>query len=110
MLENPAASGPSHDSGTTDPSPAAPSQPLLSSTWQESWPAKLSTEKTAALRKHFEEDYPTKLLDSESFPSARLLALTSKMIADTEIRWLPWKFRLSSKSQEDSLMMRPRQQ
>lgn len=79
-----------------------------SSGWQESWPAKLSPEKTAALRRRFEEDYPTELLDAESFPSSRLLALTSKMVADKEIRWLPWKFRLSSKSQDDSLLLRPK--
>ena len=81
-----------------------------SSGWQESWPAKLSPEKTAALRRRFEEDYPTELLDAESFPSSRLLALTSKMVADKEIRWLPWKFRLSSKSQDDSLLLRPKKQ
>ena len=81
-----------------------------SSGWQESWPAKLSPEKTAALRRRFEEDYPTELLDSDSFPSSRLLARTSKMVADREIRWLPWKFRLSSKSQDDNLLLRPKKQ
>ncbi|CAE7270674.1 unnamed protein product [Symbiodinium sp. CCMP2592] len=56
--------------------PTAPAAVPLSSSWQEAWPAKLSGERTAALRKRFEEDYPTELLDAESFPSARLLALT----------------------------------
>ncbi|CAE7304798.1 unnamed protein product [Symbiodinium sp. KB8] len=110
---------PSLEQQSTLPSPASLPTPTLppstpttpaSSGWQESWPAKLSPEKTAALRRRFEEDYPTELLDSESFPSARLLALTSKMISDREIRWLPWKFRLSSKSQEDSMLLRPKKQ
>ncbi|CAE7466489.1 unnamed protein product, partial [Symbiodinium sp. KB8] len=110
---------PSLEQHATLPSPASiPTPPLptatpptpASSGWQESWPAKLSPEKTAALRRRFEEDYPTELLDSESFPSSRLLALTSKMIADREIRWLPWKFRLSSKSQDDNLLLRPKKQ
>ncbi|CAE7409115.1 unnamed protein product [Symbiodinium sp. CCMP2592] len=68
----------------------------------EAWPAKLSGERTAALRKRFEEDYPTELLDAESFPSARLLALTNKMLSDKEVRWIPWKYRLSARAQEDS--------
>ncbi|OLP97305.1 hypothetical protein AK812_SmicGene20396 [Symbiodinium microadriaticum] len=55
-----------------------------------------------------EDDYPTELLDSDTFPSSRLLALTSKMVADKEIRWLPWKFRLSAKAQDDSLLIRPK--
>ncbi|CAE7464923.1 unnamed protein product, partial [Symbiodinium sp. KB8] len=30
------------------------------------------------------------------------------MVADKEIRWLPWKFRLSAKAQDDSLLIRPK--
>ena len=75
---------------------------------QETWPAKLSAEKTAELRRRFEEDYPTELLDAEVFPSSRLLALTSKMVADKEIRWLAWCFRLSAKAQDDNLLIRPK--
>ena len=98
--------------------PAQPSAPSVSAsappsmnagtTWQEAWPAKLSAERTAELRKRFEDDYPTELLDSDCFPSARLLALTSKMVSDKEIRWLPWKFRLSAKAQDDNLLIRPK--
>ena len=93
--------------GSASP-PSAPPAPNAGSSWQESWPAKLSAERTAELRKRFEDDYPTELLDSDSFPSSRLLALTSKMVADKEIRWLPWKFRLSAKAQDDSLFIRPK--
>ena len=99
------AGAPGSGSGSGGPTP-----PPLSSTWQESWPAKLSPEKTLSLRKRFDEDYPTELLDSECFPSARLLALSHKMLAEKELKWLPWRFRLSSKSQEDTLLVRPRKQ
>jgi len=109
-LEGSAPPTSSAEPGASTASSPSGAPALLSSSWQESWPAKLSPERTSALRKRFEDDYPTELLDSESFPSSRLLALTNKMISDKEIRWLPWKFRLSSKSQEDSLMMRPRKQ
>ena len=101
-------------SSYVDGSPAAATAtdaqapPSASASWQEAWPAKLSSEKTAELRRRFEEDYPTELLDSEVFPSSRLLALTSKMVAEKEIRWLPWRFRLSAKAQDDNLMLRPK--
>ncbi|CAE7223789.1 unnamed protein product [Symbiodinium sp. CCMP2592] len=96
--------------GTSAATPAPTASPPLSSSWQEAWPAKLSGERTAALRKRFEEDYPTELLDAESFPRARLLALTNKMLFDKEVRWIPWKYRLSARAQEDSLLVRPRKQ
>ena len=101
-------------SSYVDGSPAAATAtdaqapPSASASWQEAWPAKLSSEKTAELRRRFEEDYPTELLDAEVFPSSRLLALTSKMVAEKEIRWLPWRFRLSAKAQDDNLMLRPK--
>ena len=93
--------------GTASPAASSPA-PNAGASWQESWPAKLSAERTAELRKRFEDDYPTELLDSDCFPSSRLLALTSKMVADKEIRWLPWKFRLSAKAQDDNLLIRPK--
>ena len=101
------AKGSAQPTGSTSPN-ASPQAPNAGSSWQESWPAKLSAERTSELRKRFEDDYPTELLDSDSFPSSRLLALTSKMVADKEIRWLPWKFRLSAKAQDDNLLIRPK--
>ncbi|CAE7717896.1 unnamed protein product [Symbiodinium necroappetens] len=101
------AKGNQQPTATTSPTTNSPA-PNASSSWQESWPAKLSAERTAELRKRFEDDYPTELLDNDSFPSSRLLALTSKMVADKEIRWLPWKFRLSAKAQDDNLLIRPK--
>ncbi|OLP75568.1 hypothetical protein AK812_SmicGene44615 [Symbiodinium microadriaticum] len=101
------AKGSSQPTGSTSPTTSHPA-PNAGSSWQESWPAKLSAERTSELRKRFEDDYPTELLDSDSFPSSRLLALTSKMVADKEIRWLPWKFRLSAKAQDDNLLIRPK--
>ncbi|CAE7409167.1 unnamed protein product [Symbiodinium sp. CCMP2592] len=74
--------------GPAAATPAPSATPPLSSSWQEAWPAKLSGERTAALRK-----------------SARLLALTNKMLSDKEVRWIPWKYRLSARAQEDSLLL-----
>ncbi|CAE7443250.1 unnamed protein product [Symbiodinium sp. CCMP2592] len=32
------------------------------------------------------------------------------MLSDKEVRWIPWKYRLSARAQEDSLLVRPRKQ
>ncbi|CAE7620298.1 unnamed protein product [Symbiodinium sp. CCMP2592] len=32
------------------------------------------------------------------------------MLSDKEVRWIPWKYRLSPRAQEDSLLVRPRKQ
>ncbi|CAE7244381.1 unnamed protein product [Symbiodinium sp. CCMP2592] len=82
--------------GPSAATPAPPATPPLSSSWQEAWPAKLSGERTAALRKRFEEDYtPLNFLTPRAFQ---------------EVRWIPWKYRLSARAQEDSLLVRPRKQ
>ena len=102
QLSNP----PAGSTSTPAVPPASSAASPASASWQEAWPAKLSTGKTAELRRRFEDDYPTELLDAEVFPSSRLLALTSNMVADKEIRWLPWRFRLSAKAQDDNLFLK----
>ncbi|CAE7198904.1 unnamed protein product [Symbiodinium sp. CCMP2592] len=72
--------------------PAPPATPPLSSSWQEAWPAKLSGERTASLRKRFER------------------AFQAPAYWDKEVRWIPWKYRLSARAQEDRLLVRPRKQ
>ena len=64
------AKGSAQPTGSTSPN-ASPQAPNAGSSWQESWPAKLSAERTSELRKRFEDDYPNELLDSDSFPSSR---------------------------------------
>ena len=61
----------------------------------------------AKLREEFESSYPTELLNQDSFPSSRLLALASRIQTSKEVRWIPWKFRLSSRAQDDHLLLRP---
>ena len=72
--------------------------------WHESWPAKLTTEAVAKLREDFESSYPTELLDQDSFPSSRLLALASRIQTSKEVRWIPW----NSRAQDDHLLLRPK--
>ena len=65
------AKGNQQPAATTSPTTNTPA-PNAGSSWQESWPAKLSSERTAELRKRFEDDYPTELLDNDNcWPSPR---------------------------------------
>ena len=78
------------------PTASAPSAAGLG--WHEAWPAKLTAEAVAKLREDFESSYPTELLDQDSFPSSRLLALAARIQAS----------RLSSRAQDDHLLLRPK--
>ena len=101
---------PSLDGSNSGVSATAPvlSSPGQSSSWRKSWPNKLSAEQVPQLREDFENAYPTELLDTDTFPSARVLALAQKIYTSKEIRWIPWKFRISARAQDDHLLMRPK--
>ena len=71
------------------PASAASANPTTNLGWHEAWPTKLTAEAVAQLREEFESSYLTELLDHDSFPSSR-------------------KFRLSSRAQDDHLMLRPK--
>ena len=81
-----------------------------SASWQETFPAKLSADKTLALKlkQDFLRKYPSEVLDDSSTPSSRLLALAFKQASGTEWRFIPWKWRLSSAELEDMRISRPR--
>ena len=88
-----------------DPS-QAPAEPA--SSWQETFPAKPSSEKTLALKQDFLKKYPSEVLDDSSMPSSRLLALAFKQASGTEWKFIPWKWRLSQSELEDIHVNRPR--
>ncbi|CAE7471139.1 unnamed protein product, partial [Symbiodinium pilosum] len=73
---------------------APPAPPVHRDSWSESFPAKLSGEKVQSLRDSFESAYPGELLDSENFPSSRMLALCFKYATPGELKWVPWKYRM----------------
>ena len=90
------------------PASASSAPPTAGLGWHEAWPAKLNADAVAKLREDFEASYPTELLDQDSFPSSRLLALASRIQTSKEVRWISWKFRLSSRAQDDRLLLRPK--
>ena len=79
-----------------------------SSSWNEPFPAKLSPDLIRELRDNFERQYPGELLDPDLMPSSRMLALTYQQLQWKEWKWIPWKYRLSAKLQDESSMIRAR--
>ena len=86
---------------------ATPAPPAHRDSWSESFPAKLSGEKVQSLRDSFESAYPGELLDSENFPSSRMLALCFKYATPGELKWVPWKYRMSQAQYESNSLRRP---
>ena len=76
--------------------------------WNEPFPAKLSSDKTAELRAAFLRKYPSEVLDDSTMPSARLLALAFKQASSQEWRFIPWRWRMSVLELEEQQLQRPR--
>ena len=91
-------------SAASDPSHSAPG----AASWNEPFPAKLSSDKTAELRSAFLRKYPSEVLDDSTMPSARLLALAFKQASSQEWRFIPWRWRMSVLELEEQQLQRPR--
>ena len=93
------------------PGASAPAQPAsltASSSWTDTFPAKLGNEKVATLRSKFEADYPSEILDASTMPSSRLLASVNKQCQDKHYTYVAWKHRISEEKLEDMHSSRPR--
>ena len=86
--------------------PKAPSS-ASNSGWVEQFPPKLSGEQVIQLRSAFGASYPGEVLDHENTPGSRMLALTSKVMQPGELKWIPWKFRMSKVQEEAFNLRRP---
>ena len=78
-----------------------------SSTWSEPFPPKLSGEAITQHRRQFESSYPGEVLDNESMPGHRMMALSTKLGQAGEMRWIAWKHRLSKTQEEAQTLRRP---
>ena len=87
---------------------ASSSEAATISSWSDAFPAKLSATFTKEIRLRFESSYPGELLDDSSMPSSRLLALAHRYKTDCTYKFIPWKLRLSERSQEELTAFRPR--
>ena len=91
-------------STASDPSQAA----SAAASWNEPFPAKLSSDKTAEPRAAFLRTYPSEVLDDSSTPSARLLALAFKQASSHQWCFIPWRWRMSVHELEEQQLQRPR--
>ncbi|CAE7790036.1 unnamed protein product, partial [Symbiodinium necroappetens] len=91
------------------PSAPAPASSLTaSSTWTDTFPAKLGHEKVSALKTKFEADYPSEILDHSTMPSSRLLATVNKQCQEKHYSYVAWKHRVSEEKLDDMHSNRPR--
>ena len=94
--------------GGTSAGPSIPHSATSSSSWVDTFPAKLSQERLNTLKTQFEKDYPSKILDPSSLPSSRMLALAKKHVTEKSFAYIAWKYRMSEEKLEESGSSRPR--
>jgi hypothetical protein len=87
---------------------ASTAPPSIASGWSETFPAKLDADMLRQMRLDFETAYPSELLDPNSMPGARLLALTAHQLKEGEWKWIPWTMRLSQSQHELHVSNRPK--
>ena len=72
---------------------ATPVEPAAS--WTETFAPKLSSAVVTAMKSKFLSSYPSEILTQETLPSLRLLLQVHYQVQKKEVKWVPWKFRLS---------------
>ena len=84
------------------------------SSWSTPFPPKVASTAVVATQKDFLKSYTSEILDQDTLPSPRLLALVKANVDNLKSkvgwRWVPWKFRLSQKAHDDkdSIALSPR--
>ena len=69
--------------------------------WTETFAPKLSSSTIVALKKQFLLNYPSEVLTPETTPSTRLLSQAYHNKKMNDVKWIPWKYRLSISKAED---------
>lgn len=92
----------SQDSVTAPPE-SGPAEPASSSStsWSESFAPKLTTSVVSELKKQFKANFPAEVLVPENMPGIRLLSLVHDVKVKNDIRWVPWKFRISQQKADE---------
>ena len=79
----------------------SPTAPATAGGWTETFAPKLSFTTIVALKKQFLLNYPSEVLTPGTSPSTRLLSQAYHNKKTNEIKWIPWKYRLSMAKSED---------
>ena len=89
--------------GPIEPAGETPAPPASSASggWTETFAPKLSSTTIVALKKQFLLNYPSEVLTPETSPSIRLLSQAFHNKKMNEVKWIPWKYRLSVSKSED---------
>ena len=82
------------------------SQSLPDNSWSNVFPPKLSSSVISNLKQSFLASYPSEVLTNETCPSTRLLSLVYHHVQKKDIRWIPWKYRLSISKADDQAIQR----
>ena len=96
--------------------PASISARESASSWASPFPPKVSADTLQSLKKEFLKSYTSEVLDPDTLPSPRLLALVKANVDGLPLRsgwrWVAWKFRLSQRAHDEkdsiALSSRPR--
>ena len=80
----------------------------VSSSWADNFPPRMPADELQQLKLAFSSKYPSEILDSDSMPGPRMLALLKKN-SSVDWRFVPWKYRLSCKMHDErELATRPK--
>ena len=63
----------------------------VSSSWADNFPPRMPADELQQLKLSFSSNYPSEILDSDSMPGPRILALLKKN-SSADWRFVPWKF------------------
>ena len=96
-----------HGTVASAPSAGAASQASKPGSWADPYPAKLSSSMMRELRESFLASYPSEILNPESMPSARLMALVHKSVSEKNLKFPLWKHRLSASQEQAHQVSRP---
>ena len=75
------------------PVASTPTEPP--SSWTETFAPKLSSTVVTAMKAKFLSSYPSEILTQDTMPSLRLLSQVHYQLQKKEVKWIPWKYRLS---------------
>ena len=101
--------------GPDEAVPATSSKSLVpsleaSSSWSETFAPRLDASKVSTLKKAFLKNYPSEILTSATCPSLRLLSTAVHQEARKDLKWIPWKFRMTQLASDEAVMRRPSKQ
>ena len=82
-------------------------QPGPTAGWSEPFAPKLEGLKISELKKSFLSNFPSEVLTPATTPSTRLLSLAAHQHSKGDVKWIPWKFRMSQERADELQIQRP---